>query len=340
MQGQRFFTPVSVLGAGRLTGADDTTTKIDTPMQKDRRMFEEDLGKKSAFIRLNVDKMLHEEQSIFQHIKVFENALFGTILTLDGVIQCTTLDEHIYHEMMVHVPLSHACANKKGTLEVAIIGGGDGGALREVLKYQQVGRVTLCDIDRRVVDVCRHYLPGLSAGGFDDERVSCIYQDGVEWLKSRKGDIDVLIVDSSDDDETGSNATLFNDDFYECAARALSKNGVVVKQSGCALLQQSVTLSTLAHFKKQFGHFGVFRQNVPTYVGGDMQIAWASYTQAAALRPTNTHCVRKADAPVIETKYYNSAVHNAAFSLPKDLASKVAGLGGTTFDIFGDWTEI
>ena len=134
----------------------------------------------------------------------------------------------------------------KGKLEVAIIGGGDGGALREVLKYRQVGHATLCDIDRRVIDVCSQYLPGVSDGALDDERATVLCQDGAEWLKSRKGDIDVLIIDSSDDDETGSNSTLFNDDFYESVAHALTEGGVVVKQSGCALLQQGVTLRCLS----------------------------------------------------------------------------------------------
>ena len=293
-------------------------------------MFEEDLGGKSAFIRLAVESMLHEEQSDFQAIKVFQNKLFGTVLALDGVIQCTTLDEHIYHEMITHVPLSHVCASKGaegGQLEVAIIGGGDGGALREVLKYDQVRHVTLVDIDRKVIEVCKKYLPGVSDGALDDPRATVLCQDGAEWLKRRKEDIDVLIIDSSDDDETGNNSTLFNDDFYESVAHALTKNGVVVKQSGCALLQQGVTLSTLARLKKHFSHFGIFRQNVPTYVGGDMQITWASHTKPAALCPTDDHYFTRVDAPAISTKHYNPEVHNAAFALPTDLASKVTELG-------------
>ena len=203
---------------------------------------------------------------------------------------------------------------------------GDGGALREVLKYDQVQHVTLVDIDRRVIDVCKTYLPEISDGALDDHRVTVVCQDGAKWLKTRNADIDVLIIDSSDDDETGSNSTLFNDDFYESVAHALTENGVVVKQSGCALLQQGVTLSTLARFKKHFNHFGVFRQNVPTYVGGDMQIAWASHTQSAALCATECHYFDRRDTPTITTKHYNPQVHNAAFALPIELASKVAAL--------------
>ena len=296
------------------------------------------MGGHSSF-RIKMENVLVEEVTPFQPLMVFTNKAFGTVLALDGVIQCTTRDEHIYHEMMAHVPLMSKCFNTTSNqehqnnnnnnspaLEVAIIGGGDGGVLREVLKYNQVKHVTLIDIDQRVIDVCREHLPEVSNGAFDNDRATILCQDGAKWLKERNRDIDVLIIDSSDDDETGSNSTLFNDEFYASVSRSLTAGGVVVKQSGCALLQEGVTLSTLTRLKKAgFPHCGVYRQNIPTYVGGDMQITWGTHSAADVLGPLHDAdaAADGAEAADIRTRYYTTDVHSAAFALPKEMRTKV-----------------
>ena len=255
--------------------------------QGDALWFEESMGGHSAY-RMKMDTVLAEEESEFQSILVFKNKMFGTVLALAGVVQCTSLDEHIYHEMMAHVPLMSMTQQGRDGLVVAIIGGGDGGVLREVVKYPHVKEVTLIDIDQRVIDLCREHMPEVSNGSFEDKRATILCQDGAEWLKTRNTDIDVLIIDSSDDDETGSNSALFNDAFYASVGKSLKSTGVVVKQSGCSLLQEGVTLSTLTRLRKHFPHYGVYRQNVPTYVGGDMQITWATHSPGAVLGPLRT----------------------------------------------------
>lgn len=299
--------------------------------------FEESMGGHSAY-RLKCESVLAEEVSPYQSILVFTNKMYGTVLALDGVVQCTTRDEHIYHEMMVHVPLMSKCMRKNAQggekecgsdrdLVVAIIGGGDGGVLREVLKYPQVKNVTLIDIDQRVIDLCKEHMPGISNGAFEDKRTTVLCQDGAEWLKTRNADIDVLIIDSSDDDETGSNSTLFNDAFYASVCKSLKESGVVVKQSGCAFLQEKVTLSTITRLRKHFPHFGVYRQNIPTYVGGDMQITWASHSSGAALGPVDpTTSAPAAQNLSVKTKYYNAQVHSGAFALPNDLLDKIKSI--------------
>lgn len=305
--------------------------------------FQEDMGGHSAF-HLKMESVLVEDESEFQSILVFKNKMFGTVLALAGVVQCTTLDEHIYHEMMAHVPLMTMTqyapartnngdgAQESPGLVVAIIGGGDGGVLREVVKYPQVTEVTLIDIDQKVIDVCKEHMPEVSNGAFDDKRATILCQDGAEWLKTRNADIDVLIIDSSDDDETGSNSALFNDAFYASVSKSLKSTGVVVKQSGCSLLQEGVTLSTLTRLQKHFLNYGVYRQNVPTYVGGDMQITWATHSKASVLGPVSHDEGRSPDDDVekrsdtqtqIKTRYYNAQVHSGAFSLPNELQQKV-----------------
>ena len=289
------------------------------PEVQEGRYFEEKVGEASTF-RLRVDRVLVQEQTEFQRIAIFENADYGKVLVLDGVIQCTTRDESIYHEMLVHPALTTRSA-ADGPLNVAVVGGADGGCLRELLKHAHVGRVTLVDIDRRVIELCRQYLPELSEGAFDQPKVTVACGDGAAWVRTC-APVDLLIIDSSDDDGDAQNSSLFTPAFYASLPRALTRSGVVVKQSGCSLTQRGVAVRTLEQYARAgFANCGVYRQNVPTYVGGEMMFAWATNGEALSEADVLADRLRG-----LETTHYHAGVHIAAFALPRELQRKVDGL--------------
>ena len=160
-----------------------------------------------------VEKILYEEKSESHHLLVFQNELFGTVLVLDGAIQVTEKDEFVYHEMMTHVPLlSHGNCRT-----VLIIGGGDGGILREVLRHKTVEKVVLAEIDASVIALSKKYLPSLSKGAFDDPRLQVVIGDGAQFVKNSPERFDVIICDSTDPE--GPGAVLFSEEFYGTAIR-------------------------------------------------------------------------------------------------------------------------
>ena len=166
-----------------------------------------------------------------QRIRVFENARFGRVLTLDGVVQTTEGDEFIYHEMMAHVPiLAHGAARR-----VLIVGGGDGGMAREVLRHRAVEHVTMVEIDAGVVEFSKKYLPSLSAGAFDDPRLDLVIADGADFVAQTDRRFDVAIIDSTD--PVGPGEVLFTDTFYGRAKRCLAPGGVLVTQNGVPFMQ-------------------------------------------------------------------------------------------------------
>ena len=157
---------------------------------------------------LGVTKVLYDNNSSLQHIQVFENDRFGRVLTLDGVVQTTQGDEFIYHEMLTHVPiLAHGNATR-----ILIIGGGDGGMAREVLRHKSVEKVTMVEIDEGVVAFSKTYLPSLSNGAFDDPRLDLVIADGADFMVTSTDEFDVIIIDSTD--PVGPGEVLFTDSFY------------------------------------------------------------------------------------------------------------------------------
>ena len=236
-------------------------------------------------------------------------------MALDGILQLTSADEHIYHEMMAHVPLM-AAMPPSHPWKVAIIGGGDGGVLREVVKHPGVASVTLIDIDKRVIELSRDLLPGVSDGSFENPKATVLSEDGAEWVRNNKG-LDLVLIDSSD--PVGPSASLFNDKFYADLHASLNPGGVVVKQSGCTLVQPEEVIDTMKFYKKYFKSFGVYTANVPTYVGGNMCFAWASKGGQDLARA-------QVEEPPFATKYYHRAVHHAAFALPREMQNKILRL--------------
>lgn len=258
----------------------------------------------------HIDELLFENKTEHQHLLIFRNAKFGRVMALDGIVQTTEKDEFFYHEMLTHVPmLAHGHVKK-----VLIIGGGDGGMLREVTKYDQITHITQVEIDHQVIEMCKEYLPAHSQGAFDDPRVNIVIDDGCEFVKQADDQYDVIISDGTD--SIGPGEALFRHEFYAGCKRCLTPGGVLVTQNGVAYMQLDEVTSTAGHLKNLFEDWHFYAAAVPTYVGGIMTFAWA--TDNPNLRRTDLGELRKRYGAVgIKTRYYNPEIHYGAFALPQ-----------------------
>jgi spermidine synthase len=261
--------------------------------------------------RLRVDRTLLERRDGGQHVLVFENAVFGRVLALDGVVQTTERDEFVYHEMLTHLPiLAHGAARR-----VLIVGGGDGGALEEALKHRALERVTMVEIEPAVIELCRTHLPSISNGAFDDPRAELVIADGARFVRESGGKFDVVIVDSTD--PHGPGAALFSAEFYAACKERLTEGGVLVAQSGVPCLQPDELRATAARLRPLFRDVAAFAASVPSYFGGAMAFGWAT-DDPAKRRVAAAELRRRFDgAGALTTRYYSPEVHAAAFVLPR-----------------------
>ena len=257
-----------------------------------------------------VDEVLFEIDTDHQHLVIFNNSQFGRIMALDGVIQTTERDEFIYHEMMAHVPMfAHGNAKK-----VLIIGGGDGGMLREVLRHPGVEQVTQVEIDQAVVDMCTKYLPNHSAGAYEHEKTQVVIADGVDYVNETDEKYDVIISDCTD--PIGPGEVLFSSRFYEGCKRCLTPGGVFVAQNGVSFMQIEEVTTTAQRLKPYFADQSFYSAAVPTYVGGIMTFAWATDNQA--LRSLDAKTIRERfEVAGFSTRFYTPEVHQASFALPQ-----------------------
>lgn len=257
-----------------------------------------------------VDEILFESKTDHQHLIIFNNEQFGRVMALDGVIQTTEKDEFIYHEMLTHVPLfAHGNAKR-----VLIIGGGDGGILREVLRHPEVEHVTMVEIDQAVVDMCKQYFPKHSDGAFDDPRVNLVIDDGVDFIVNNKELFDVIISDSTDPEGPGE--VLFSSRFYKGCKESLNKGGILATQNGVSFMQIDEVKTTYQRFEGLFGDRWFYAAPVPTYIGGIMTLAWG--TDNEALRQQSVEEIRERFSQSnIKTRYYTPELHVASFALPQ-----------------------
>lgn len=263
--------------------------------------------------RLRVRRTIHRAPSRYQDIWIFENEAFGRVLALDGLVQVSEQDEFIYHEMMAHVPMfAHG-----GARHVLIVGGGDGGVLREVLKHASVQRAVMVEIDREVIDLCRAHLPSVSAGAFSDPRAEVIVADGLEFLRRTQDTFDVILVDAPD--PVGSGRTLFSTAFLAACRARLRPGGILVAQGGVGFLQAKQIRRTAFRLRELLGDVAAYTASVPSYYGGAMVFVWAAETAHKRLVPEDMLAARFAGAGV-KTRCYTPALHAAAFVLPRHLA--------------------
>lgn len=268
-------------------------------------------------VRLKADKVLHEVKTEHQDLVIFENATWGTVLMLDGVCQLTTSDEFVYHEMMAHVPLMALAKPKR----VLVVGGGDGGVLREVLKHPSVGKATLCEIDRSVIDLSLKFYPQIAAGAFDDPRADVVIADGLKYVADTTERFDAIIVDSSE--PIGPSAVLHTPEFFADCKRALKDDGILVTQNGLPFLFPEHLGATTQAFAGLFDAVAPYLCTQPCYFGGPFALNWAS-DEGEHLDVSEKKLAKRQEKRGIETRYWTPAVHRAAFALPAYAARVVA----------------
>lgn len=223
---------------------------------------------------VEVTETLADFNSEFQNITIVETAEFGRALLLDNHIQLTTRDEYAYHESLVHIPL----LNLNNPTKALVVGGGDGGVLRELVKHDSLTQIDMVEIDQSVVDLCKQHLPTLSNGAFDDPRVNLHIEDAFNFVKYADDKYDLIIVDATDvyEEESGElSENLFTEVFYTDCRNALSSQGIVVTQADNLIFCPYSLASILEDFEKSIGPTGSYWCLVPSF-GGFSGFAWAS----------------------------------------------------------------
>jgi spermidine synthase len=260
-----------------------------------------------ARFSMRIARQLYSGRSPLQKIDVYESLEFGRVLVIDGMVMLTERDEFIYHEMIVHVPM----AVHPNPRRVAVVGGGDGGTVRELVRYHQVEEIDLVEVDKLVVDVCREYLPA-TAGALDDPRVTIHYTDGVEYMRDCRTKYDLIIVDSTD--PVGPGEGLFTREFYVSCFAALTDDGIMVNQHEGAFYEPDAKACQRAHARiaELFPISRVYQANIPTYASGLWLFGFASkqYHPVRDLRGEEWNRLG------ITTRYYTTDLHTGAFALP------------------------
>lgn len=264
---------------------------------------------------LKMKKELFGKKTDFQKIQIFDSYRFKKVLMLDGIVQTTEADEFIYHEMMAHIPLFLHGNPKK----VLIIGGGDGGVLREVLKHP-VKQAVMVEIDGEVVKACEKIMPAISAGAFHDARAEIIIDDGIKFVRDHANEFDAIIVDSSD--PIGPACGLFSGDFYSNVKKCLAKNGVAIFQSGSAFMQPEESADIFRVNKKIFPFVNLILPAIPTYCGGFFALTLVSKNknpEKAAIGEIS----KRFKKLKLKTKYYNPQIHFSSLVLPNYIGDRL-----------------
>jgi len=268
---------------------------------------------------LQVEEVLFEQKSEYQDIMVFRSKSFGNVLVLDGVIQLTTRDESAYQEMIAHLPL-YSHPNPK---HVLIIGGGDGGVIREVVKHAGVETITICEIDKVVIEAGKKFFPTVAAA-WDDKRVTLECGDGAVYLAKpeNKGRFDVIITDSSD--PIGPAASLFESPFYQSMNEALKDGGKVCTQAESMWLHLDLIAKLVKDSSHTFANVEYATTQIPTYPAGQIGLLLCSKQLSGRKVPTCTKPTRKVPAKELDKyKYYTSELHEASFVLPAFVRARV-----------------
>ncbi len=254
-------------------------------------------------ITCKTSKTYHTEKTEFQEMALIETEQFGRMLVLDGTVQTTIADEYVYHEMITHVAL-FAHGNPKKAL---VIGGGDGGAIREIIKHPSIEKAVLVEIDGRVVEVCKQYLPEISCA-LEDSRVEVHVADGIKYVQEHKGEFDVILVDSTD--PVGPAVGLFAMDFYKSIYEALKEDGIFVAQTESPFFHKDLIRNVYRDVKSIFPIARLYTCAIPTYPSG----YWSFTMGSKKYDPLETDISK---IPELDTKYYCPEIHNAVFKLPK-----------------------
>lgn len=256
---------------------------------------------------VKIKNHLHSEKSQFQQLDFYESEELGKFFTLDGIMMASEKDEFIYHEMIIHTPMSVNPDIQK----VLVIGGGDGGSVRELTKYPSIQTIDLVEIDERVVRCCELYFP-VTTTGFKDNRVNMFFVDGLKYVEICKKTYDLIIVDSTD--PVGPGEGLFSMEFYENCYRILSESGILINQHESPYFEKEAKEMKRAHqkIKSLFKIAMVYQAFIPTYPSGHWLFGFASKKFHPILDFKSTFIHKNG----YQTKYYNEEIHKASFALP------------------------
>ena len=258
-------------------------------------------------LSIRVDRQLYSGQSEFQRIDVFDSPEFGRFLTLDGYMMLTEKDEFIYHEMMVHIPM----AVHPGVRDVLVIGGGDGGVVRELCRYPEIEHIDLVEIDPQVVEVCKRYL-SFTTCCLEDLRLSIHYEDGLKYVRAPVERYDLIIVDSTD--PFGPSEGLFTREFYGNCSKALKDDGIMVNQHESPFYQKDAIACQRVHKRivESFPVAKVYQAHIPTYPSGHWLFGFAS----KEYHPLRDLDEARWNARKLRCRYYTTMLHKGAFYIP------------------------
>lgn len=257
-------------------------------------------------VKYDVERQLFSGQSDFQKVEVVETKGFGKMLLNDDLVMVTEKDEFVYHDMIVHVPLFlHPHPES-----VLVIGGGDGGTAREVLRHSSIKKCTMVEIDKLVVDVCKEFIP-LTSSQLEHPKLELIIDDGVRFMKESQEKFDVILVDSTD--PIGPATPLFGDEFYQDVSSRLTDNGIVVSQGESPWYEVAMQKKLLSIVKNFFPISTVYNFSNITYPGG----LWSFVFASKGIHPLNDFHPERVTESKMDFQYYNTGIHKACFSLPE-----------------------
>lgn len=258
-------------------------------------------------LSFRIERQLFSAQSEYQRIDVLDSTEFGKIIVVDGDLTLTEKDEFIYHEMITHVPMAvHPCVRK-----VLVIGGGDGGVVRELIKYDEIESIDVVEIDPLLVEVCRKYIPEITCS-LNDDRVTIYHEDGLRFIRSKSNAYDLIIIDSPN--PFGSGEGLFTKEFYGNCYNALHEDGIMINQNESPFYTEEAFQCQRMHKRilESFPISRVYQAHLPSYPSGHWLFGFAS---------KKYHPLDDLDGVAwklkgVDTKYYVPRLHAGVFALP------------------------
>ncbi|MEI7542254.1 MAG: polyamine aminopropyltransferase [bacterium] len=259
---------------------------------------------KDTAISFKIKKKLYEKRSKYQMVEVYETEKHGNLMALDGCYMVSTAEEFVYHDMLAHVPLF----THPKPVNVLVIGGGDGGTVREVMKHKSVKSIDFVEIDDDVYTVSKKYFPALVKGLEQDKRVHFLFGDGIKFVKESKNKYDVILVDGTDPSDIAGG--LFSSDFFKDVNNALKADGIMVMQSEDPYYDSDIIKNVQDRLKKLFKQVHLYLAFIPIYPSGMWSFSYAS-------KKYDPRIVKNTKAKKLKFKYYTPEVHKAAFALPQ-----------------------
>lgn len=254
-------------------------------------------------ITTKISRTIHTEETDFQKLDIIETNQFGKMLVLDGMVMTTDKDEFVYHEMITHVALNTHPKPRK----VLVVGGGDGGAIREIIKHSSIEKAVLAEIDGRVVETSKQFLPQI-ASALNDSRVDIQVVDGIRYIHEHKSEFDIIMVDSTE--PVGPAVGLFEKGFYQGIYDCLKEDGILVAQTESPWFNQELIRRVFKDIKSIFPVTRLYTVSIPTYPSG----LWSFTIGSKKYDPLD---IKVEEIMDLDTKYYSKNIHKSVFSLPK-----------------------